>query len=133
MALAFLPLDIDQGEDWTAQVVITDQDGNAVSLARPMQMDLRNAVGSVVLSLQTLTETEEATSLSNLEIPEITFSPDVGMIQIHIDKSATAGLAQGVYQYDLFASVNDGSVYSGTQRMRVLAGQAIVNQRVTVM
>lgn len=130
MALAYVPLSIDQGEDWTAQVILTDQDGNSLSLDSPMQMDLKNVAGSLVLSLHTLTENEE---ILYGNIPEITFSSDIGLIQLHIAKEVTKNLPVGSYNYDLFASVNDGDIYAGSQVIRVLAGQAQVNKRVTVM
>lgn len=128
MALAYVPLIIDQGEDWTAQVIITDQNGNNLDLARPMQMDMKNQVGLLVLSLHSISVEDEQTTL---DIPEISFSSDIGMIQIHINKDVTSAMDPGTYSYDLFASVDDGNVYAGSQRIRVIAGNATINKKVT--
>lgn len=130
MALATLPLVIDQGEDWSCQVVLTDQDGNALKLARPMQMDMKNQVGQLILSLHTLSLEDEQVAT---DIPDITFSPDIGLIQIHIARGVTAAMPPGPYSYDLFAGVDDGSGTPGDQRIRVIAGSAQVNKRVTEM
>jgi len=126
MPLATVGLDIDQGEDWTCQIVLTGQTGDAMNVIGPMQMDLRNQVGQLVLSLND-------PQVGDTGIPEITYSSDIGLIQIHIKRSVTAALEAGEYQYDLFCTVTDYDIYAGNQRLRVLNGSATVNKRVTEM
>ena len=42
-------------------------------------------------------------------------------------------MVPGVYNYDLFVTVNDGNEYSGNQIQRLIKGEVTVNQRVTVL
>ena len=127
MALANVPLDVYQGEDWSAQIIVTDQNNETVSLVRPMQMDIVNVFGELMLSL--------TVPLSGTDgvIPEIDFSPDIGLIQLHIARAVTAALPAGTYSYDLFASVSDGAAYAGNQRIAVLNGSFNVSKRITEM
>jgi hypothetical protein len=37
----------------------------------------------------------------------------------------------GVYQYDLFITVNDGNDYAGNQIQRLIRGDVTVNKRIT--
>lgn len=123
-----VPLVIDQGEDFTAQIVWTDEYGNPQNIKAPMRMDLRGASVSPVLSLQT-----PVTDPPDGSIPHITYSPEIGLIQIHIPNAETAALAAGVYNYDMFVTINDGDAYAGDQVVRLLVGQCVVNNRITVM
>lgn len=128
MPAANVPLAIDQGEDFTMQIVWTDDFGRAQKMIAPMRMDIVGPGNSVILSLTT-----PVTDPPDGEIPEISYSTDVGIIQIHIPKAQTAALNPGVYNYDMFATVNDGDAYAGDQQFRLLVGQVVVNQRFTVM
>jgi hypothetical protein len=128
MPAANVPLVIDQGEDFTAQVIWTDDQGQAQRLVEPMRLDIKGAGNQPILSLTTPeTEAPDGT------IPEISYSSEIGMIQLHIPKEQTAALLAGLYKYDMFVTVNDGDEYAGNQQFRLLVGQVIVNQRITVM
>ena len=127
MPAANVPLVIDQGEDFTAQIVWTDDFGQAQKMVSPMRLDIANNT-QTILSLTT-----PVTDPPDGSIPEISYSTDIGMIQLHIPHSQTATLSPGLYQYDLFVSVNDGAVYAGKQQFRLLAGQVVVNKRITVL
>ena len=128
MPAANVPIVIDQGEDYTAQIIWTDADGAGQKLAAPIRMDIMGAGGQIVMSLTT----PEVEAPDN-QVPEITFSPDIGLIQIHIDKGQTAALPAGQYVYDMFCTINDGEAYAGNQQVRLLVGQVTVNKRITVM
>lgn len=128
MPAANVPLVIDQGEDFTAQIIWTDDNGNAQQLVDPMRLDIVSGGNLPVVSLTTPTSPVPAGT-----IPEISYSTDIGMIQIHIPKEQSAAIPAGVYNYDFFVTVNDGSVYAGDQQFRLLVGQVVVNQRITVM
>lgn len=128
MPAANVPIVIDQGEDFTCQIVWTDQYDNAHNLAEPIRMDIKAAGNQPVLSLNT-----PETAIPDGSIPEVSYSPEVGLIQVHIPKAQTAALLPGVYRYDMFVTVNDGDAYAGNQQVRLLVGQVIVNQRITVM
>ena len=127
MPAANVPLVIDQGEDFTAQIVWTDDYGRAQNMVAPMRLDIANNTQTVI----SLTTPE--TDPPDGSIPEISYSTEIGMIQLHIPHSQTAALTPGLYQYDLFVTVDDGAAYAGSQQFRLLVGQVIVNKRITVM
>lgn len=128
MPAANVPLVIDQGEDFTAQIIWTDDNGYAQKLTAPMRLDIVSGGNLPIASLSTPT-----TTVPNGTVPAISYSKDIGMIQIHVPKAQTAAMPAGVYNYDLFVTVNDGDVYAGNQQFRLLVGQCVVNQRITVM
>ena len=108
MAAANVPIEIDQGEDWSAQIVWTDNYDEPYVLVNPARMDIKNAQGATQLSLLT-----PETTPPEGTIPAIRISSDIGLIQLHIEDTATAALMPGVYQYDLFVTVNDGGGCTG--------------------
>lgn len=128
MPAANVPLVLDQGEDFTAQIVWTDDFGRAQKMVEPMRLDIAGAGGQVVISLTT-----PETEITDGTIPEISYSTDIGLIQLHIPKEQTAALPPGVYNYDMFVTVNDGEDYAGNQQFRLLVGTVVVNKRITEM
>lgn len=126
MGAAHVPLEIDQGEDWTAQVVYTDDFDEPYTVIHPCRMDIKNRTGATQLSL-----TSPDTEIPEGSIPEIGISSEVGLLQIHIEDSVTAALVPGVYEYDLFVTVNDGNEYAGNQVQRLIYGEVTVNKRTT--
>jgi len=128
MGAAYVPLDIDQGEDWTATIVYTDDLDQPYNVIAPCRLDIKSTSGATQLSLQT-----PDTQLPDGEIPQIGLSSDIGLIQLHIEDAVTAALVPGVYKYDLFVTVNDGNEYAGNQVQRLIRGECTVNQRVTVL
>ncbi len=126
MAAANVPMEIDQGEDWTASIVYTDDFDQPYNVIPPCRLDIKNAGGATQLSLLTPdTDVPEGT------IPDIGLSSEIGLLQLHIEDSVTAALIPGVYKYDLFVTVNDGDEYAGNQVQRLIYGSVTVNQRVT--
>jgi hypothetical protein len=128
MSAAYVPMDIDQGEDWTGNIVYTDDMDQPHNVIAPCRLDIKNATGAIQLSLST-----PDVPPPDGEIPEITLSSDIGLIQLHIEDTVTANLVPGVYKYDLFVTVNDGDEYVGNQIQRLIKGEVTVNQRVTVL
>jgi hypothetical protein len=128
MPYGYATLEVDQGEDWSMQVVLQDQWENALTVDRPLQMDIKDILGQLILSLSVPDD-----PIPDNVVPEMNFSADNGMIQIHIDRNQTAALDPGVYFYDIFVGVNDGDVYAGNQRVRALAGRLLVNKRITTI
>ena len=128
MGAAYVPLDIDQGEDWTASIIYTDDQDIPYTVIAPCRMDIKNKAGATQLSLLTPT-----TPPSDGTIPPIALSSDVGIIQLHIEDAVTAGMVPGVYKYDLFVTVSDGGAYAGSQIQRLIYGEVVVNQRVTTL
>lgn len=126
MSAAYVPLDIDQGEDWSAQVIYTDDFDQPYQVRHPCRLDIKTTAGATQLSL---TSPDEV--LPDGDIPEIGISTDIGLLQIHISNQVTEALLPGVYKYDLFVTVNDGNEYAGNQRQRLMYGPVTVNQRVT--
>lgn len=126
MGAAHVPIDIDQGEDWTGSIVYVDDFEQPYNVIAPCRLDIKNRLGATQLSLTTPDDVvPEGT------IPEIALSSEIGLIQLHIEDGITAALVPGVYQYDLFVTVNDGDEYAGNQVQRLIYGQVTVNQRVT--
>lgn len=126
MAAANVPMEIDQGEDWTTTIVYTDDFDEPYNVIAPCRMDIKNPQGATQLSLQTPdTDPPDGT------IPAIGVSEEIGLIQLHIEDSVTKALQPGVYRYDLFVTVNDGNEYAGSQIQRLIAGTCTVNQRIT--
>jgi hypothetical protein len=128
MTAAHVPIEIDQGEDWTVQIVYTDDMDQPYHVVAPCRMDIKNKQGATQLSLMT-----PETPPPDGTIPDILLSRDIGLIQIHIEDSTTAALLPGVYKYDLFVTINDGDAYAGDQVQRLIEGEVIVNQRVTTL
>lgn len=127
MPAANVPLVIDQGEDWTTDIIWTDEHDEPVPLVHPCRLDVRSMGGQVAFTLETNPETPEG------EIPGINVSTDIGLLQLHASHEVTAALAPGVYHYDLFVTCDDENEYAGLQRTRLLYGSVTVNKRVTVM
>ena len=128
MGAAYVPMEIDQGEDWTTSIVYTDDFDEPYNIIAPCRMDIKSNAGATQLSLTTPDITLPAG-----EIPELGVSSEIGLIQIHIEDSVTAALQPGVYKYDLFVTVNDGNEYAGNQVQRLIYGDVTVNQRVTLL
>ena len=128
MPAANVPLVIDQGEDYTAQIIWTDDFGEPQRLTTPMRLDIVGAGNQPVISLTT-----PETEVPEGEIPEISYSPDIGLIQIHIPSEQTKSIPPGLFQYDMFVTVDDGDEYAGAQQFRLLVGQVVVNKRITRM
>lgn len=128
MTAAYVPLSIDQGEDWTVQLVWTDDYSEPIPVVAPCRIDMKDVTGATVMSLET-----PETPLPDGEIPPIALSTDIGLIQLHAPKEQTAAIPPGQYQYDLFATVNDGDAYAGNQTSRLLYGTCTVNKRTTPM
>jgi len=126
MGAAYVPMEIDQGEDWTSSIVYTNDFDEPYNVIAPCRLDIKTPQGATQLSLTTPdSEVPPGT------IPEIALSSEIGLLQLHIEDSVTANLLPGVYKYDLFITVNDGNEYAGNQVQRIIYGDVTVNQRVT--
>lgn len=121
-----VPLEIDQGEDWTASIVYTDDFDQPYNVIHPCRLDIKNRQGAIQLSL-----TSPDVEVPEGTIPEIGLSSEIGLLQLHIEDTITAAMQPGVYKYDLFVTVNDGDEYAGNQIQRLIYGTVTVNQRVT--
>jgi hypothetical protein len=127
MPAADVPMVIDQGEDWTTDVVWTDSFDDPVEVVHPCKLAIRDKAGQTLLELETNPDIPEG------EIPGINTSSEIGLLQLHIDKAVTASLLPGYYLYDLFVTMDDGNMLTGPQTTRLLFGTVIVNKRITVM
>jgi hypothetical protein len=126
MGAALVPIDIDQGEDWTTSIVYTDSNDEPYEVIHPCRMDIKNNTGATQLSLMS-----PATPPTDGSIPDIMLSSEQGIIQIHIEDTVTKSLLPGTYKYDLFVTVTDNGAYAGTQIQRLIYGSVTVHQRVT--
>ena len=126
MVATNVPMEIDQGEDWTSTVVYTDDQDQPYNVIAPCRLDIMSMTGQTQLSLST-----PDTEVPEGEIPEIGLSSEIGLIQLHIEDAVTSALVPGVYKYDLFVTVDDGGEYAGSQVQRLIKGECIIDQRVT--
>ena len=127
MSAANLPLVINQGEDWTVDIVWTDNYDEPMAVVHPCRLEIKNRQGQTLVSLESDPDIPEGT------IPGINISTDIGLMQFHIPREQTSALPPGEYHYDLFASVTDNNEYSGDQVARLLYGAVTVNKRVTTL
>ena len=124
----YCPLDIDQGEDWTVDIVWTDMFDEPVELSHPCRMDIRSKSGQIFAQLET------NPTLPDGEVPSMNVSSSMGLIQLHMPYTQTQELLPGVeYQYDLFVTSGLTTDYGGQQRHRLLFGPVSVNKRTTRM
>lgn len=128
MPAAYVPMVIDQGEDFASQIVWTNNMDDAQLIVAPARLDIKADTGQTVLSLATPDE-----ELPEGEIPQIGISEDIGLIQLYIPHATTAAMVPGQYIYDLFVTADDGDAYAGLQRQRILYGPVYVNKRTTQM
>jgi len=127
MPAAFVPMVIDQGEDWTSDVIWTDGYDEPLAVVHPCRMDIKSSAGATLLTLETNPDIPDG------EIPSINLSTEVGLIQMHVTESITASLPPGEHKYDLFVTVDDGTSPVGPQKIRLLYGSVTVNKRVTLL
>lgn len=127
MPAAYVPMDIDQGEDFTSDVVWTDDFNDPVLVKHPCRLDVKSRSGQVICTFETDPDIPDG------EIPTIALSADIGLLQLHQTADVTAALTPGKYDYDLFASSDDGDEYAGNQVTRLIYGPCTVHKRVTEM
>lgn len=125
MAAGRVDFVIDQGEDFTCQLVWSDFTDNPIPVTLPMRMDVKSPAGMVMFTLFPPDE------LPLDEIPAMTYNTDSGLIQIHISAAQSDLLEGGAYAYDLFSGVDDGETFTGNQLSRVIYGSIISRPRTT--
>ena len=128
MPAASVPIDIYQGEDYTAHIVCTDDQDEPLPIIAPCRMDIKDATGATLVTLET-----PADPLPPGEIATITISTDIGLVQLHIEDTVTSAFTPGQYHYDLFVTVDDGGSYAGAQQLPLIYGPVSVQKRTTVM
>lgn len=126
MAAGRVDFIIEQGEDWTCQLVWTDYFDNPMQVTTPMRMAIKSQYGQVAHEL-IVPDVPPAAD----EIPAISYNTESGLIQLHMDDDQTAALNPGIYSYDLFCSVEDNAAYAGTQQVKLIYGSVTVRGRVT--
>lgn len=126
MAAGRVDFVIDQGEDFTCQLIWSDFTDNPVPVTTPMRMDIKSPYGEVVHTLA-----PPDVELPAGEIPAITYNSTSGLIQLHIPSTISTTIPGGVYAYDLFVSVDDGEAYAGIQKSRLIQGQVTCRARTT--
>lgn len=125
MSAAFVPLYIDQGEDFTAQLIWTNAHDEPQPLVHPARMWIKDATGAVLAELETEEDPVPGT------IPSIALSPLLGLVQIHMSSGETAALTPGEYAYDIFVTVDDNGEYAGPQVHRLVKGTVTIDRRYT--
>lgn len=125
MAAGPVELIVDQGADYTAQLVWNDFTDNPIPVTDPLRMDVKSPYGQVMFTLF------PPDPMPPDEVPAITYNTDSGLIQIHMTKEQTDLLEGGTYSFDLFVTVDDGDVGTGDQLVALLYGSVIVRPRTT--
>lgn len=126
MAAGRVDFIIEQGEDWTCQLVWSDYYDNPMKVTVPMRMAIKSPFGQIVHEL-VVPETPPGPD----EIAPIAFASESGLIQLHLDAAVTASLQPGSYSYDLFCNVEESEAYAGTQQVKLIFGTVTVRGRVT--
>lgn len=122
-----VPMVIDQGEDWTVEIVWTDNFDEPNPVVHPCRMAIRSTSG------QTIAELLTDPTLPTGTVPSIAVSTETGLIQLHLAASQTSAMPPGQYHYDLFITLDTGQTYPGPQTIRLLYGPVTVNKRVTLL
>lgn len=122
MPAPIVPMVITQGEDFTSDIIWTDNYDDGMNVVHPCRLEVRAAGGQVVLALDSDPDIPEG------EIPGISISSDIGLVQLHIPKHVTNGLLPGQYFYDMMVTHDDGNEFVGTQAVPLVAGPCTVNK-----
>ena len=101
---------IDQGSNFSADIDVTDVDGNALDLTN------YTVAGQIRRTYTSLTSTDFTASVS---------SPSNGTVRIELSAAVTGGLKAGRYVYDVEITSDTGVI------TRVLEGQVEVMPGVT--
>lgn len=122
MPAANVPMEIDQGEDWTVDLIWTDEYDNPVPVVHPCRLDVKAPTGQTIISLSSDPDIPEE------DIPPINISTATGILQLHIPAAVTENLNPGSYQYDLFATMENSG---RNQISRLIYGSCTINKRIT--
>lgn len=120
-------LEIRKGEDWTADFIWSDQYDSGMPIAHPCRMDIKSKDGSTLVSLMTDPDIPDG------EIPGISISPNIGLMQMHIPGSATGSFSPGQYVFDIYATYDDGNDYVGPQYKFLVSGQVQVIKNISTL
>lgn len=123
----YLPIDVDQGEDFAADLIWTDMFDEPVPVVHPCRMEIRGFSGQTFVVLESNPELPEG------EIPSVNLSSEIGLIQLYIPDSITKALLPGEYQYDLFVTTGSADDFAGFQTKRLVYGPVAVHKRTTQM
>jgi len=123
MSAGAVDLVMDQGEDWSVQIFWTDMYNNAIEVADPMRMDIKNDAGQVIYALQ----------YGSLEgsVAVIDYAGPTGFIQLQIPSAITRDLVPGNYFYDLFVTMPDIDSDIPFKLTRLIYGNLVVQAKVT--
>ncbi len=120
----YLPLVIKQGEDWTTEIIWTDNFDEPNPITHPCKLAIRSQAGQTIAELETDPDIPEGT------VPTIAYSTASGLIQLHITEEMTAAMPAGQYWYDLFVTYESAG-YAGNQTVCILEGPVTVKKRYT--
>lgn len=121
-------LEVVQGEDYVAQFVWSGDDGDPVPLGDPVELQVKDQVGTAVLDFKV------GNDIATLE-SVVLFPSSPGFFQLTIPGSRTDDLIAGRYVFDMFAGVADESSpwAPRNQVVQVMTGYVDVKKRTTVL
>jgi hypothetical protein len=122
-----LEIEVVIGEDFSAQIAWTDEDGNSVPVAAPCRMEVRDMASQLVIQFDTSNAGSAATKAA------LVLTGSDGVMQISAPRTITDALLVGRYLFDLFAVVPLSPAPFPSQEVQVCNGWFIVSPRVTIM
>jgi hypothetical protein len=132
---AYADISIDQGADFTMQVIWTDPANEPYEVIHPIRLQARAATGQVMLDL---TSYADGAEIPEGVQPTITYNSDSGVIQLQVPYSLTSTIPHGELYYDLFTTyrapvydLTSGVESSTERRAKILTGKITVEGRVT--
>jgi hypothetical protein len=123
MAEHAVAIELVQGEDFAGQFFWTDPYGIPVKITEPIQMDVRDSTGQVVMRFLPSNDPETE--------PYLMYVTTSGFIQITVPSIYTFELVPGRYVFDLFASCTESSTIFSKPLARIVGGFVDVRQSVT--
>lgn len=116
---------IDNSTDWAAQLIWTDYYERPVRVAHPIRMDVKGA-GFTLVSFESNPSAPDPSEVN------LTYSTEIGLIQLSLPKEQTALFVPGTYRGDMLATVEDEDS-GATFVMKLLTAEVIVENTITTL
>ena len=125
MADEVVVITIKRGEDYSAHLYWTDDEGSPVPAGAPARMDVRDGNGALIVQFDSSNDPETRAA--------IIVSTTSGILQLTCPKVVTRQLPLGTFPADLFARQDGGVAPFESQETPLLQGYVQVVDRTTRM